>query len=48
MARRHIRNAIESQAIAQLPQTEAKAARAAKGPTPPKRAKKRSPKQNKS
>ena len=44
MARRHIRGAIEARAIAELPQTEAKAVLAAKGPTPAKRARKRVPK----
>lgn len=44
MARRHIRNAIEARAIAELPQIEAKAVLAAKAPTPAKRARKRPPK----
>ena len=43
MARRHIRNAIEAESIKQLPQAEAKAVLAAKGPTPRKQ-KKRPPK----
>lgn len=43
MARRHIRNAIEAENIRMLPQAEAKAVLAAKGPTP-RKVKKRTPK----
>ena len=44
MARRHIRNSIEAEAIKHMPQAEAKAVLAAKGPTPRKQKKRPAPK----
>ena len=40
MARRHIRGALEEESLKHMPQAEAKAVKASKAPTPPKRRKK--------